>query len=155
MAGLALSVVISTYNRADLLPGAIGGGLSQVDGTPPFELIVVDNRSTDGTKSVVEGFTASDPRVRYVYEPQQGLSPARNAAVRAWRAAILAFTDDDVRVPGDWVRGIVRAFEEWPGADVVGGKVLPDWPSAPPAWLTPEHWAPLALVDYGDEPLRL
>jgi GT2 family glycosyltransferase len=50
------------------------------------------------------------------------------------------------------VFSIVRAFAEHPDVDVVGGRVLPIWPAAPPAWLTREHWTPLALVDHGDRP---
>jgi GT2 family glycosyltransferase len=65
----------------------------------------------------------------------------------------MAFTDDDVRVEPDWVAAILRAFEEHPDADVVGGRVLPIWPAPPPSWLTRDHWAPLALVDYGDVPM--
>jgi hypothetical protein len=66
---------------------------------------------------------------------------------------LVAFTDDDVRAEPDWVAAIVRAFREHPEADVVGGRVLPMWPAPAPEWLTPHHWSPLALVDYGDVPL--
>ncbi|HEY2067345.1 MAG TPA: glycosyltransferase family 2 protein, partial [Gemmatimonadaceae bacterium] len=67
-------------------------------------------------------------------------------------AAILAFTDDDVRVARNWVSEIVSAFERYPDADFVGGKVLPRWPAPPPKWLTPAHWGALALTDFGDTP---
>jgi glycosyltransferase involved in cell wall biosynthesis len=93
--------------------------------------------------------------VRYVFEGRQGVSYGRNAGVAAARAPIVAFTDDDVRARPDWTRTIARAFAEHPWADFVGGRVLPRWPAPPPAWLTPEHWSPLALVDYGDAPLRV
>ena len=145
---------MSTYNRGDLLGDAVRSILAQrPDTTPPFELIVVDNNSTDHTRSVVEQCAAADARVRYVFEPQQGSSPGRNAGISAARASIVAFTDDDVRVEPDWIAAIARAFDECPTADVVGGRVLPIWPSPPPAWLTRDHWMPLALVDYGDRPL--
>jgi hypothetical protein len=49
----------------------------------------------------------------------------------------------------------MRVFRERADADFVGGRILPDWPAPPPPWLTPEHWAPLALVDYGSAPLRV
>ena len=68
------------------------------------------------------------------------------------RAEIIAFTDDDVRANPDWLERIHRVFDIHPEIGYAGGKVLPMWPKDPPAWLTKEHWAPLALVDYGDEP---
>jgi glycosyltransferase involved in cell wall biosynthesis len=150
----AVSVVISTYNRSVLLGGALESVLRQdTRWTPPFEVLVVDNNSTDGTRDVVDRVAARDPRVRYLFEPQQGLSHARNTGIAAARAPIVTFTDDDVRAEPGWVRAIARTFEEHPDADFAGGKVLPRWPCDPPAWLTREHWAPLALVDYGDAPL--
>jgi glucosyl-dolichyl phosphate glucuronosyltransferase len=152
----AVSVVMCTYNRGDLLVDAIGSVLAQHESiTPPFELIVVDNNSSDDTRGIVERFAAADGRVRYLFEARQGLSHARNSGIAASRAPLVAFTDDDVRAEPDWVAAIVRAFREHPDAAVVGGRVLPAWPADPPAWLTAAHWAPLALVDYGDEPVQV
>ena len=151
----ALSVVMSTYNRGALLEGAIRSVLAQREHTAPFELIIVDNNSSDATREIVERVAASDPRVRYVFEPQQGLSSARNTGIRVAAAPLVAFTDDDVRATPDWIAALLRAFDESPEADFVGGRVLPLWPSSPPAWLTREHWAPLALVDYGEDRLEI
>lgn len=148
-----VSVVISTYNRAALLPAALQNVLDlRGEVADTLELIVVDNNSSDDTRKVIADIQARDPRVRYVFEPQQGSSYGRNAGIRAARAPIVAFTDDDVRTSPDWIEAIVRAFHEHPDAAAVGGRVLPMWSSPPPAWLTREHWAPLALVDYGDRP---
>jgi len=152
----AVTVVICTYNRADLLPAAIDDVLAQGDPrTPAFELLVVDNNSTDGTREIVERAAARDHRVRYLLETKQGLSHARNAGIAAARAPIITFTDDDVRVGADWLATIMRAFDAYPGVSVIGGRVLPVWPAQPPAWLTAAHWGPLALVDYGDSPVRV
>src|SRR5205814_2783131 len=91
-----VSVIMSTYNRGELLNDAIRGVLAQRVGiTPAFELIVVDNNSADSTRKIVERFVALDSRVRYLFEPQQGLSHARNAGIREARAPLIAFTDDD------------------------------------------------------------
>ena len=146
-----LSIVMSTYNRGELLHDAIRSVLAQrVSITPAFELIVVDNNSTDSTREIVERFAAADGRVRYLFEPQQGLSYARNAGIREARAPFIAFIDDDVRAEPEWVAAIIRAFREHPEADMVGGRVLPVWPAAIPVWLTRDHWTPLALVDHGE-----
>jgi GT2 family glycosyltransferase len=103
----------------------------------------------------VERFRTRDARVRYEFQPRQGLSHARNAGIAASRAALLAFTDDDVRAEPDWVAAVVRAFDEHPEAAAVGGRVLPVWPAPPPGWLTRDHWAPLALLDHGPAPLTV
>jgi glucosyl-dolichyl phosphate glucuronosyltransferase len=149
---LDISIVISTYNRCDMLPGAMKSVLAQEANDVRYELIVVDNNSTDKTREVVESFIAEgDERVRYIFEGKQGLSHARNAGIAAARAPLIVFTDDDVRAASDWVALIKRAFDEHPEVDFVGGKVLPQWEQEPPAWLTSKHWSPLAIMDYGEE----
>jgi glycosyltransferase involved in cell wall biosynthesis len=151
-----LSVVLCTYNRGELLEAALRALLEQSESaTPSFEILVVDNNSSDETRQIVQRVATADCRVRYIFEPHQGLSYARNAGIRGARAPLIAFTDDDVRVTPDWVAAVVRAFQEHPDADLVGGRVLPVWPSCPPAWLTREHWAPLALADFGEAPLAV
>jgi glycosyltransferase involved in cell wall biosynthesis len=146
-----VSVVLSTYNRADRLPAALEALLHQI-GDVPFEIIVVDNNSSDDTAAVVRRIAArSAGRVRYAFEPRQGLSHGRNAGIRLAQSSIIAFTDDDVRVSADWIVQLRRAFDQHPEAGYVGGRVLPVWLSPPPPWLTTAHWAPLALQDYGPE----
>ncbi len=150
-----VSVVISTYNRCDQLPGALESLLGQQTGGAGYEVIAVDNNSTDRTRQVIESFVShGHPNLIYVFEGRQGLAHGRNSGVRRARAEIVVFTDDDVRVERDWVANIKRAFDEHPEVGCVGGKILPRWPAPPPAWLTREHWVgPLALQDYGEEPL--
>jgi glycosyltransferase involved in cell wall biosynthesis len=114
---------------------------------------VVDNNSTDETREITHRVIGEDPgKFRYIFEPKQGLSYARNAGIASARAEIIAFTDDDVRVSTSWVSRIKAGFAAEPSADFLGGKVLPHWTGIPPAWLTGAHWAPLALLDYGDQP---
>jgi GT2 family glycosyltransferase len=66
------------------------------------------------------------------------------------RAPLVVFTDDDVTVNDDWLAAMKAAFVAHAECGCVGGKVLPVWPCTPPAWLTERHWAPLALLDYGE-----
>lgn len=142
-----LTVVVPTYDRAALLARALDRLTHQTAAASTFDILVVDNNSSDSTRSVVERFA---PRVRYVFEPRQGLSHARNTGIEAARgSAIVAFTDDDVEVAPDWVEALTKAFAEHPDADGIGGRVLPRWTAAPPAWLTRDHWAPLGLQDHG------
>ena len=150
-----ISVVITTYNRCLVLPGAVASILGKEAAGVQYEVIVVDNNSTDQTRQVVDRFIEDGhSNLRYVFEGRQGISYGRNAGIATARAPIVAFTDDDVRVARDWVTQIKRAFDEHPDAVCVGGKILPRWPATPPSWLTRHHWWPLPLVDYGELPRR-
>jgi len=137
-----------------MLPNALESVLSQKTNGDRYEVIVVDNNSTDGTREVIEAFIARGcGKLRYVLEERQGVSYARNTGIENASAPIIAFFDDDERVRPDWVANIKRAFDEHPEVDFVGGKILPLWSEKPPAWLTAQfHWAPVALTDYGDTP---
>ena len=148
------SVVIATYNRAADLRETLESLASlQPDG--PWEVIVVDNNSTDGTRVVVEAAALTFPvDLRYLAETRQGRSPALNAGIQAARGEIVATTDDDVRVPADWLTAAARGLETL-RADYVGGRVLPLWGAPRPAWLRDTGyrlWAVIALLDYGDAP---
>jgi glycosyltransferase involved in cell wall biosynthesis len=147
-----ISAVLCTWNRADLLRGALDALLAQAD-APPHEIIVVDNGSTDHTLDVVSG---SSGHLRYIVESRQGLSFARNTGIAAARAPVVALTDDDVLVPPDWLATLARAFTRHPDASCIGGPVVPQWPATGmPGWLTARHWAPLGIQDYGRTELRV
>ena len=155
-ATLEVSVVLPTYNRAADLERAVESVLQQTADPRVYEVIVVDNNSTDGTGQVLERLKARYPdQLRTVVERQQGVSYARNAGIATALAPIVAFFDDDVRVAPDWIETIIRVFRESPGTEVIGGKVLPEWGAPPPGWLTPAHWSPLALQDFGDRPMLM
>jgi glucosyl-dolichyl phosphate glucuronosyltransferase len=148
-----VSVVIATRNRAHLIADAIRAVRAQEPDSPPFELIVVNNGSTDDTAHAIERAVAGDPRVQVVAEPRPGVSHGRNTGIAHARGEIVAFTDDDIRVSSRWVQAIVDGFQAYRDADALGGPVHPVWPFHPPHWLHREAWAPLAIVDYGAEPI--
>jgi glycosyltransferase involved in cell wall biosynthesis len=132
-----VSVVIATYNRDRLLEGTLNALAAQeVPGSLPWEVIVVDNNSSDTTAQVVAAFSKiTATPVRYVFEPWQGVSRARNRGIQKARGSIIAFTDDDVLPAPDWIAQISAAIDRW-GADGVGGRILPRWEVLPPRWLT-------------------
>ncbi len=144
-----VTVVISTYNRCALLPAALRSVTAQQLDGATCELVVVDNNSTDATRSVIESFIAQqgggEIPVRYLFEPKQGLSHGWNTGIEHARGRIIAFTDDDIEVAGDWVSQIKRAFDCHPEIDFIGGNVLPVWKAEVPSWLTRDHWSPLAI----------
>jgi glycosyltransferase involved in cell wall biosynthesis len=155
----SLAVVICTYNRAELLRQTLTALRAC---TPPrnceVEIVVVDNNSSDHTASVVSEIEAQPGfPIRSGVEQRQGKSYALNRALSMTRAVVIALTDDDVLPAPDWLVRIVTAFRGEPIVFVFG-KVLPRWAVPPPPELLPRRardiWGPLALVDYGDEPVR-
>src|SRR4051812_8758284 len=144
-----ISVVVPTYNRGPQLEALLTSLLDQDMGALEYEIVVVDNNSSDDTRSIVETVASRDPRgrLRYVFEPRQGVSYARNTGVAQTTAPVIAFLDDD-GVPGrDWVREMKRAFDEHPEVDCIGGRIKPRWVHPCPSWLTAAHWGPIAIQD--------
>ncbi len=151
-----VSVIIPTYNRAALLRDAVASVLGQdINASQiPFEIIVVDNNSKDDTAAVVRSLMDQHPgRINYIVETEQGNAHARNRGVKTARAPIIAFLDDDVTVDRNWLTSLKHALDTRADLSFVGGKVLPEWTMTPPSWLTPEHWSPLAILDYGPDDL--
>ena len=122
-----VSAVISTYNRCEMLGVALDRLLDQQSCEVSYEVIVVDNNSTDRTRQMVESFIErGHSNLHYIFEPRQGVSHARNAGIKRALAPIIAFADDDVVVAQDWIEIIKREFDAHTGVDCLGGKVLPD-----------------------------
>ena len=154
----SVTVLICTYNRAALLEETLSALAAAIP--PPdcqVDIVVVDNNSSDDTRGVVERAAAAGPwPVQYALETSQGKSYALNRGLGMSRGDVLALTDDDVLPAEDW---LVRIVDRFRTIDVVFvfGKVLPRWeaPPAPEMLTTPARdiWGPLALIDYGDEPL--
>jgi glycosyltransferase involved in cell wall biosynthesis len=151
----AISVIITTYNRAHLLPTALDALLAQQLDVP-YEVIVVDNNSTDGTKEVIHSRLQRASHLRYAFEGRQGIPFARNTGILTATAPILAFTDDDVEVGPEWVATIKRVFDENPDVDMIGGRVRPRWPAGNlPSWITARQLGPFALGERGDAQVRV
>jgi glucosyl-dolichyl phosphate glucuronosyltransferase len=148
-----VSVVVPTFNRQLLLGRTLESLLHQQSGGVRYEVLVVDNNSADGTRSVVEAFANRWSAVRYLFEPRCGVSHARNTGIAAARAPLIAFIDDDVEASPTWIATIKRVFDERPGIDCIGGRIDARWATPPPAWLTPQHWGAVALQrEKGDSP---
>ncbi len=153
---MTFSIVIATYNRADVLADTLAS-LARLTPGAPWEVIVVDNNSRDHTRQVVEAAASSYPApLTYAFEAEQGRSAALNHGFALAHGEIVVTTDDDVRVAPDWLNCIAAALETQ-RCDYVGGRVVPLWDGERPRWLPPTNgqlWAVIALLDYGIAPVR-
>ncbi len=132
---MRLSVVICTRNRADQLERALRS-ISQCVHPPQgdWELIVIDNGSSDHTSQVIDA-AISDLPAHCVVEPIPGLSHARNTAVDVAQGEWILWTDDDVTVDADWLTGYRDAIDRYPDAQVLGGPIRVVFDGDPPQWL--------------------
>jgi glycosyltransferase involved in cell wall biosynthesis len=155
---MRITVAICTWNRAPRLRETLDG-LCRL-AVPPdveWELLLVDNNSTDETRAVAEAYAARLP-LRYLFQPRQGLSWARNLAVAQATGDVLLWTDDDVLVSTEWLAVYARAFAAWPDAAFFGGPIRPSFEVAPPSWVIRQlaHVEPaFALREVADGTRRL
>jgi len=154
-----LTVILCTFNRHQLLEKALESvAASKVPDLVKWEVLVVDNNSTDQTRDVIQHLSRRyQGRFRYLFEPRQGKSFALNRAIREARGDVLAFMDDDVTVEPEWLRNLTAALdcEQWAGA---GGRIVLQWPAALPSWLSingPYARHPFPGFDQGDEAKEL
>jgi glycosyltransferase involved in cell wall biosynthesis len=145
-----LSVVICTFNRAQLLEGCLTSLTDQID--DGVEVIVVDNNSHDNTPEIVAKFSRADARIKYCKEPKQGLAAARNRGYQSSSGHYVAYIDDDARASSDWCARILAFALRNPHVQAFGGPYRPFFLQPPPSWFKHEYggWA------LGDEerPLR-
>ena len=130
-----ISLVIPTYNRAGVLKRALDSAMN-LD-FQDYEIIVVDNGSTDATPVIVGDLqdNTGGHIFRYVLEPRVGLHNARHAGVWTAKGDILIFTDDDATFAPGWLRAYADAFDTHPEMVAAGGPVRPVWEHPPPRWL--------------------
>jgi glycosyltransferase involved in cell wall biosynthesis len=151
-----ISAIIPTFNRADLLIQAVDSLVHQSLAPEQYEIIVVDNRSTDQTRSQVMRRFGQVRNFRYIFEPDQGVSAARNRGWRAASADLLAFLDDDAIANPDWLAQYLDAFASAPTAPgCVGGRIEPIWQSPRPAWLPDDLLWCYSLLDHAAQPTAL
>jgi glycosyltransferase involved in cell wall biosynthesis len=147
---LEIAAIICTHNRDKYLGAAIDSLLQQ-EGVN-YEAIVVDNASSDRTREVVES-RLSNPRLKYVYESNLGLSVARNRGAKETSAPILAYLDDDAIASPQWLKTIVAAYNSNEKVAIAGGKVTLIWPDGieHPQWISHEMAGSLGIYDLGEE----
>ncbi len=139
------SIIVCTYNRAESLAETLEALHKQkVPAGINWEVIVVDNNSSDHTQAIITEKQQHWPRLRHEFESQQGLSHARNKGIACARGEIILFTDDDVLPEPDWLTQVLEGLEKHQ-ADACGGYIAPIWETPPPDWLTERFHGFLAI----------
>jgi len=153
----AISVVICTYNRDKFIGEALNCLAKQTLTPDAFEIIVVDNNSTDNTASISKDFIVAHPElnIRYVLEPNKGLSFARNRGIAEAKAPVITYIDDDAEAAPGFLQSIVNFMQADKTIVGIGGKVIPKYSeSQEPAWMSKYLNGFVGLMDYGDTPKR-
>jgi glycosyltransferase involved in cell wall biosynthesis len=147
------SVIVPTRNRASYLAECLRL-LSDQDCKEPFEIVVIDNDSTDDTSSVIEQWRKKNSKIRMFRETRIGLSAAKNAGARLANGRLLLFADDDVILQPNWVSAYLEWFARIGETNVlVGGPIIPilndlqPWPH----WFDERALTEVGLLDYGTE----
>lgn len=130
-----VSVIISTYNRAQYIGITIDSFLKQTYPENLYEIIVCDNNSTDNTKEVIEAYNKRVSRVRYLFEKRQGLHYVKNYSAQNAKGKILLFTDDDMIARNNLLSELIKVFQENSNVGVATTRILPKWECDPPGWV--------------------
>lgn len=119
------SIIVPTWNRSEFLRTCLQS-LTDLDfADNSYEIVVVDDGSTDGTHAVVDSFQSdTGPAVRYVWQDRGGVNRARNSGLAAARGHVVFFIDDDELVPVDYLRSAMEVLADRPELDGVGGPAL-------------------------------
>jgi len=131
---ILVSVVVCTYNRASLLKNCLRSLEKQTADIKLYEIIAVDNNSTDNTKEIIKDFIKNRTNVRTIVEKIQGRSQARNRGWNDAKGKYVAYIDDDAIAESDWIKQIILFVNKNPKINVFGGpysrfslKPIPTW----------------------------
>lgn len=149
-----ISLVICTYNRSRYLPGSLESINLQTMDKNLFEVVVIDNASTDDTKEIIHNYISKNPSIHitYYFEQNKGLSFARNRGIAEARSPLIAYVDDDVILTPDYLKELLSFFDKNPEAAGAGGKVIPKYESgSEPAWMNKYLAGFVGNVNHGTE----
>ncbi len=145
----SISVIVPTHNRVEYLCHVLNSLIAQTLSKSDYEIIVVDNCSSDSTRQVIKSDFGRVSNLQYYVELQLGLNYARNFGWQNANSHYVAYIDDDAIAEADWLEKIVRVFEKTvPQPDCVGGVVMPIWETSCPSWFPNELLSLLTIVDW-------
>ena len=151
---IRLSLIISTYNRSELLIGALKSVVAQTAPREEWECVVVNNNSTDDKLDRFDEFARAHPEfnLRIVTELNQGLSFARNRGIRESEGEYIAIIDDDERIAPEFIAAYIELFDTVPEAVAAGGPIVAEYVTKRPSWMSKFTERPIANTMYwGDK----
>ena len=128
------SVIVCTHNRAAILTDCVDSLLTQTIDKSRFEIIIVDNNSTDNTEEIAKDFAKNNSNIKYLQEKTVGYSAPRNCGWKNALGNIVAYIDDDEIAAPDWLESIEKAFQIEEKPDIIGGIYLIKYDKIPPDW---------------------
>nr|WP_154892643.1 glycosyltransferase [Paenibacillus xylanexedens] len=144
------SISICTHNRAVDTMQAVESVLNGDAESKDYEILVVDNNSSDNTKELFYSHHFPE-NVRYIFEPQLGLSYARNRSIKEAKGEFILFLDDDALACPSWIREIIRIFDLNSEIGCVGGKIIPIWEGGKPEWIPNDIISLYTLMDFSGD----
>ena len=149
---MIISFIICTYNREKYIRPLLESLAANDLPKNEYEILLVDNNCTDNTCAICGEFSKAHPGLtfRYMTEPEQGLSAARNKGIREAHGDILVYVDDDALVDPHYLRDYAEHFAAYPKTMAAGGPIIPLYETEEPKWMTPYTKALLTgWMDFG------
>jgi len=149
-----ISLIICTYNRDKYLPIALNSLKKQNLDKNKYEVIIVNNNSTDNTDKVCKDFIKQNPdlSIKYVIEKQKGLSAARNRGINEAEGEIIIFIDDDAELTPNYFEEAIKFFSQNPNVDAMGGRIIPKYEdNEEPEWMSVFLWGLVTKSEWGSK----
>ncbi|WP_069129965.1 glycosyltransferase [Rhodohalobacter halophilus] len=148
-----ITIAICTYNRASYLRDTLNDLANQTAENSQFEILVIDNNSSDQTQEVCRKFQEANSNLQFrvVKEKKQGLSYARNRAIEEAETDTLLYIDDDVELKSDFVSAAIDYMNRYPEAVCAGGRIFVRFDESEPDWIPDELMPMFGLHDLGDD----
>lgn len=154
---ILISAVICTYNREKYIRQALQSLAVQTLPISQFEVVVINNNSTDRSEEEILAFRKDHPELNFVYvtETNQGLSWSRNRGIKESKGTLITFLDDDAVATPTFLEQCVQYHKKFPDLIAFGGKIIPRFVDGKPAWYTKYYWGVTGQFDLGDEAFKI
>ncbi len=149
-----VSVIVCTYNRAKYLPNCLKHLADQSADFKEYEVLIIDNNSTDSTAEICKAFLNENKElnIHYFVEKNQGHTFARNRGILEAKGEILSFIDDDAFVKNDFIEHIDQYFSRHKQIMAIGGKIIPVYETEKPKWMSKYLLTLVSAIDLGEKP---
>lgn len=150
---LKFSIVVCTYNRSEYLVRVLNCLKDQNYNFSDFEIVLINNNSTDNTEQVCEEFALNNAYLNFIYfvEKSKGLSYARNTGIKFSRGEWVIFLDDDAEPVPDYLLNITTFLEKHPDCIAAGGRIYPNYETSEPKWMSKFLLPLVSAIDLGNK----